>query len=212
MSSFRFTILSMLLSISFSSCTSMILNLAGFKKPSIETKESIESFLHQNCNLRIDDTYAIDTILYGNLLNSSFKPGWNKGFRPVQIRIYDNSGKPIVHWSTCEGFLKDIGTFETVPPKNLNNLDSTLNLNDDLSRYFTLEGLPADIAIPQEYDYYIVIYFARFAYKLSKETLAAVYEYVNKHPELKIKVYKINVDVLDWWNSTISADLDIKKH
>lgn len=200
------------LPIVFSSCTRMILNLTGFKKPKIETRESIESFLNNKCALGIEDTYALDTVLYEKLLTSPFKPGWDKSFRPVQFRIYDKTGSPVVHWSSCEGYLKDLGTFDTVPPRNINTLDSTLNLSEDLSRYFTLDGTPAELKIPEGYDFYIVIYFARFAYKLSRETIASVYEYVEKHPELNIKVYKINVDVLDWWDSEINTDITVKRY
>jgi len=190
------------------SCQSIILRLAGFHKPKIETKKSIESYLIKN-GQNLYDVFALDTILAEQLKNHSFKPGWPADFRPIQIRVYNKNGDPIMHSASCEGFLKDLKTFDTVPPRNQVNLDSTLNLQQDLNRYFTLDGHPAHIIAVTGYDYYIVVYFAKFFYKMSKISFTEVEKYRQKHPELKIKVYKINVDVLDWWNTEIITDIKI---
>jgi hypothetical protein len=190
------------------SCQGLLFRIAGLRKPKTETQQTIEKFLIKN-GQDLKDVYALDTTLMEKLRSTPFKPGWPPDLRPVQIRVYDTKGDPIMHWASCEGYLKDLGTFDTVPPRNQVNLDSTLNLQQDLDRYFTLDGHPAHIIPEPGYDYYIVIYFAKYFFKMSKASFEAVDQFRNSHPELKIKVYKINIDVLDWWDAEIVTDIKI---
>ncbi len=192
----------------FSSCQSLIYRAAGMRKPKIETPESVLKCL-EKLDLTYDNTYALDSALFDYLRSTPFKPGWPASFRPSQLRIYDKTGSPIVHWASCEGYLSDLGTFDTVPPRNQVNLDSTLNLQMDLARYFTLEGQPANIEFEKGYDYYFVVYFAKYFPKLNKLTFNAINQFALAHPELKIKVYKINIDVLDWWGVELETDVSV---
>jgi hypothetical protein len=178
------------------------------RKPKVETAESIIKSL-EKLGQSSENTYALDSALFDYLRSTPFKPGWPASFRPSQLRIYDNTCSPIVHWASCEGYLSDLGTFDTVPPRNQVNLDSTLTLQMDLARYFTLDGQPANINIENGYDYYIVVYFAKYFPKLNKLTFKAINHFVIAHPELKIKVYKINIDVMDWWDVELETGISI---
>ncbi len=196
------------LTILFTSCQSIIFRVAGMRKPRIETPERVCNYL-QKLNQSTDDVYAIDSALFEQLGTKPFKPGWPIDFRPAQFRIYDNGFRPIVHWASCEGFVSHLGTFDTVPPKNQVNLDSTFNLQEDLERYFSIDGKPAMITIEPGYDYYIVVYFAHYLHRFNKLTFTAINKYQKAHPELKIKVYKINIDVMDWWGVELETGLSI---
>ncbi|MBK7172036.1 MAG: hypothetical protein IPH84_02110 [Bacteroidales bacterium] len=178
------------------------------RKPKIESAKSINEYLVK-IDQSIENTYAIDSMLFEYLRSTPFKPGWPPSFRPSQLRVYDNLGSPIVHWASCEGYLSDLGTFDTIPPRNQVNLDSTLNLRMDLDRYFTLNGQQAIIEIEEGYDYYIVVYFAKYFHKLNNTTFAAIETFITSHPELKIKVYKINIDVMDWWGVELETDVSV---
>ena len=182
-----FFLLFLFSSLIYSSCQSLILRAAGMRKPKTETSESIIKYL-EKLGQSNEYTYAIDSALFDYLRSTPFKPGWPASFRPSQLRIYDKTGSPIVHWASCEGYLSDLGTFDTVPPRNQVNLDSTLSLQMDLDRYFTLDGQPANLKFENGYDYYIVVYFAKYFPKLNKLTFKAINQFVLSHPELKIKV------------------------
>ena len=190
------------------SCQSLIFRLGGMRKPKIETAESVQKFM-LHLNQSTEDIYAIDSALFEQLGTKPFKPGWPTDFRPAQFRIYNSNYLPIVHWASCEGFLSYLGTFDTVPPRNQVNLDSTLNLQDDLARYCSIEGKPVNIEIEEGYDYYIVVYIAHYLYGFNKLTFKAIDNYKKEHPELKIKVYKINIDVMDWWNVELETGISI---
>jgi hypothetical protein len=204
----KLTIIFVFISILFNtSCKSIIMRIAGVREPQIESKASIYKFLMEMKQDTID-VYALDTTLFERMKGDSFKPGMSKGFRPVQIKVYDKNSSPVMQWSSCEGFLKDLKPFDSVPPKNHNGLNTTLNLEGDLAQYFTMDGLPAKIVASPGYDFYILIYFAKFFPKLSKESFHQVDNYKLKHPELKIKTYKINVDVQEFWGVDLQTGID----
>ena len=201
-------ILSTILLLSFSSCQSILLRLGGFREPQIESKASIFTFL-QKLKQDTNDVYVLDTNLLKQLREESFKPGWPKSFRPIQIRVYDKQGKPVMQWASCEGFLKDLKTFDFVPPKNYNGLDTSRSLIRDLSRYSTLEGKPTDIKVPIGIDYYILVYFGKYFPRMSHESFSQVDWYIRKHPELSFKIYKINVDYQEFWGVKCISEMNI---
>lgn len=191
------------------SCNSTIMRIAGLREPKIESKESIFKFL-KKLKEDTNDVYTLDSALFQKLRKEQFKPGIAKSFRPVQIRIYGKSGEPLMQWASCEGYLSDLKIFDSVPPKIINGLNTSLNLEDDLKRYCTLDGKPTHIIVPQGFDYYILIYFAKYFPKLSKESFSQVKRYILNHPELKCKIYKINVDFQEFWNVDIQVDLKVQ--
>ena len=186
-----------------SACKDQALWIAGMRRPRIENKRTIFKFLK---NIRQDtlDTYTLDSNLLKTISKKPFKPGWPPSFRPIQIRTYNHKGKIVMQWASCEGFLKDLKTFDSVPPRNINGLDTTLTLQEDIGRYFTLDGKYADVKPPGGFDYYIVVYFARYFPGMSRKSFHEISLYKSRHPELKIKTYKIDVDINEFWKQEIN--------
>jgi hypothetical protein len=190
------------------SCQKILIRIAGLRAPQIESNKSVRKFVSQIHGDTMD-IYCLDSTLFEQLRNIPFKPGWTAGLRPMQFRVYDKYGKPIVHYASCEGRLKDLKPFDTVPPRNQVNLDSTLNLQEDLDRYFTLDGQKASIKYNPGYDFYFVVYVSRYTPRMSKSMCKAINKYRRTHPELKIKIYMVDTDVMDWWNTEIESDFKI---
>ncbi len=191
------------------SCSSLIMTMAGMKTPEIETKESIYQFLikiHQDTS----DVFCLDTNLLRHLQSQPFKPGWAPGFKPVQIRVYDHTGEPVMQWASCEGSLNKLRTFDSVPPVNTNALDKSLTLKSDMERYFDFNGNPVHISDDKNYDYFILVCFAKYFARLSKTSFRKVHRYISDHPELKIKLYKINVDFQKSWNAEIKTETVVR--
>lgn len=187
------------------SCKSIVVSMAGLRMPKIEDKASILKMLVR-LNQDTNDVYTIDSMLFEKFRKEKFKPNWTNGFRPIQIRVYDRRGIPVMQWASCEGFLKELGTFDSVPPRNINGLNSSLTLQEDLSQYFTLSGKRANIMASDGFDYTILIYFANYFPRWSRESFRQVDRYIKKHRDLKIKVYRINVDVQKFWNVEVNAE------
>lgn len=202
------SIVIMMIVLSFSSCKWALMSISGLREPEVESKESIFKFLHK-LKQDTDNIYALDTNLFNQFRKESFKPGRAKSFRPVQIRVYDIKGNPVMQWASCEGYLKDLKTFDSVPPKNKNGLNTSLNLQQDVSRYFNLDGKPANAVAEDGYDYSILIYFAKCFPRLSRESFSQVDKYICKHPELRFKVYKIDVDFQRFWGVEPEVNTDL---
>jgi hypothetical protein len=190
------------------SCQPILLHVAGVRVPQAESKESIYGFL-QKMDKDTVDVFALDSNLFNRFRGMPFKPGWQPGFRPIQIRCYDSSGNPVMQWASCEGFLKDLKTFDSVPPKNVNGLDTSLTLQQDLAQYFTLDGNPAQIRPEEGYDYYFLVFFAKFFPKLTKESFRQLSQYAITHPNLRLKVYNINVDIQESWGQDVKVEMEI---
>ena len=188
----------------------MISGLHGFKKPKVETKRSVQRFANK-LGQDTTDLYCLDTVLFNELTELPFKPGWGSGFRNIQIRTYDKEGLPVMQWASCEGLLDELGTFDTVPPRNFYGLNTSLNLQQDIGRYYTLDGAPANVVVPEGYDYYILVYFAKYFSRYSKDSFNEVEQWIRSHPELKVKVYKINVDFMDFWDYDVTINIDREK-
>jgi hypothetical protein len=191
-----------------SSCQETILKMSGFRKPMVEDKQSVFKYL-RSLKQDTDEVYTLDTNLFQKFRYESFKPNWAHGFRPAQIRMYDKSGAPVLQWTICEGFLKDLKTFDSLPPRNVNGLNNNLKLQDDLSQYYSLSGQPANIIAPDGYDYYILIYFAKYFPRLSKESFRKVDDYVEKYKNVKFMIYKINVDIQKFWGTEINTETQV---
>jgi hypothetical protein len=189
------------------SCKSTMYRLLGFKQPGVETPASINKFL---LDIR-QDTFNVccfDTSLMEKYRHLPFKPGWTPAFRPIQIRVYDNSGSPVMQWVSCEGPLSEVKPFDSVPPRNIGELNTSLTLRQDIDQYFRLDGTKTAITPEPGYDYYILVYFAKWYPKLSKQSFMAVEKYRKKHPELKIKVYKVTTDIMEFWGVTPELELE----
>jgi hypothetical protein len=200
-----FLSLSVLILITITSCNTLLLNLAGLRKPKVEDKKSVYRMLksmHQDTT----DVYAIDSLLFEKMNKEPFKPNWASGFRPIQIRAYNSEGSPVLQWSICEGTLKELKPFDSVPPRNINGLNTSLTLQSDLSQYFNFDGKPAGIIAQNGYDYYILVYFAKYFPRWSKKSFRVVTDYAKSHNELKIKILKINVDVQKFWGVEVKLD------
>lgn len=187
-----------LLSISVISCQRIMMKLAGINVPKVESRASIHDFLVKS-GVDTANTFALDSALFVDMQKAPYKPGWDAGFRPFQIRFYDSAGKPVMQWASCEGYLNELKTFDSVPPKNFNGLNLDLTLAEDLNRYYSLQGDPLNLVIQEGHDYYAVVLFARWYPHMSRKVFRQLQEYIDKHPEIDIQVYKVCVDFMDFW-------------
>ena len=192
------------------SCQKILLSFSGIKNPEVETAASVKEFLLK-IGQDTTDVLCLDSSVYTNMKTQQFKPGRSSGFRPIQIRAYDRQGNAVMQWASCEGYLKQLGTFDSVPPKNQPGLDTSMTLQQDLDRYFYLDGKPSTAKASQEYDYTILVYFAKWFPKMSKESFRQVDKYIRNHPELKIRKYKIDADFMDFWHLEPQVIFDVKK-
>lgn len=114
---------------------------------------------------------------------------------PVQVRMYDNEGRFLYGWEQCFGPLHKFDILDSIPFKHVNYLPVNLNLTlkTDISLFQVNEDQHnALIKKGQDFDYVIIVFWAKWAGWYSKNTLHLIKDYVDKYPNKKILFIKLN--------------------
>ncbi len=164
-------------------CNAML----GLKEPRIL---SDSEFAKQSQKFNIDTSMhtSLSKEAINQLKTQPYKPNWEVGFRPLQVRMYNGNGSLISQYSTCEGSLKRAGIFNTFPPKNYYPLDSTLTITDELA----LHRNPPKVKY-QENDLTVFVWWASWLGRPMKNLIEETQQYVADHPDKNIAVYYVNV-------------------
>ncbi len=172
-----------------SSCTSVIRIMYGIKNPKPENQNTITEYLFKN-NLNTDNVFVLDE-------KSHKKTSKNIGL--PDFYIFNSEGMSIIFDSdkNCPA----IGP-EIIEKLNLNDnydLDTGLNLSDIIKNLRYLNGESAELSFSENYDFYIIIYWAKFIGKLNKKNVAVWENAANNNNEAQIKILKINMDIQEFW-------------
>ena len=105
-----------------------------------------------------------------------FKPGWNGGFRPIQIKVFNNNNL-IFHYSSCEGRLNASSRASNLPsPDTLYGFDTSMTLSKDLSYLIPVDTQNINFRNNQIVEVYIATYtgilgrmYVKKARKLAKK-------------------------------------------
>lgn len=180
--------LAIVIALFFSSC----LLLLGIKTPKELPIEDLNNFLLKH---RIDTSqcYAFNRISYDSIKKESYKPRWEKGFRPIQFKVFNSSGKLIAQYASCEGFLRKLRILDSYPPINVFPLDSNQTLINDLKMYRDYSGNEIDVS-NNDYDLFFVVYWATCLGKPSLNMMKEVYKYPKTYPNKRIRIIKVNVE------------------
>src|SRR5690349_14408861 len=105
----------------------LVLNLAGLKMPRIQNAQSIQHYA-QSAGLGNDELYAVDSNFIKKMRATPYKPGFKKGFRPMQVKMYDTNQNLVFQYASCEGDSELSVSLSRMPPYNWYCLDSSLTL------------------------------------------------------------------------------------
>ena len=177
------------------SCKFLLLKYEGIKQPSIENHESLSKFLWSK---GIDTTEILcfkDTVALNNFYSSKIGMPeavfFNKEKRMVDYR---NSFKD------CNGmvsiFIEKGDSINLVKPIEGEFLDKYLEplVVEKTGKKFILDN--------QEYDVYMVVYWAKFMGNVSKRKVYEWQEHLKKANEngQKMKMILVSVDYQQFWN------------
>ena len=165
----------------------------GIKDPKIETHESLLAFT-EKFNLDSTQIYIFkDTVSYfQSLRDSIFKINtigtliFNK-----QGYFIDNRKTKSCQWSGC-AFLDQYKQDSVYPTDSAYQLQSLLQKITPLSTY-----QQGDIS--NDFDLTMISIWAKFIGKYN-ERLFCLSEVAQKHPDLKVRIIYLNVDMLKDWN------------
>ena len=165
--------------------------ILGLKQPVLKDAVVLNEYLYKK---GFDTTYSFtfNKASFDSLNETPYKPGWEKGFRPLQFMVFDSGGRLIAQYSSCEGSLKKRKILETYPPLNISGLDSSVTFSNDIGMYRDFRANKLKITCSDE-NLTFIVYWATWLGKPCLNIMRAVKKYVEQNPERKIKVIYVNV-------------------
>lgn len=172
------------------SCKSIMKMSYGITEPKNENQKSLTNYL-------VSKKMNIDNILFVDTETSYIE--YIKDFGSVpEAKIFDTNGYPISYKKENQDC--NAGLFSTIPELNLNSKLKPVegkNLNEFLENLIDFNGNKV-IELPKA-DFYLFISWAKFTGKLNKDHVKEWEELAAKNKSVKIKVYKVNLDLKEGW-------------
>ncbi|MBI5539610.1 MAG: hypothetical protein HY951_06090 [Bacteroidia bacterium] len=166
--------------------------ILGIKKPELKNEKQLNDFLWKNIN---DSTmcYYFTKQSFDSIQKLSYKPNWQKGFRPLQFKVFNNYGNLIAQYSSCEGSLHKLKILSEYPPKNIFPLDSTITFINDLKMYRNNNSNVINPSLFNNSDLNIIVYWGTWLGHPGKNLLKKIIAYKKLYNDKKINIIKVNV-------------------
>jgi hypothetical protein len=170
-----------------SSCNFIYRVVLGVKKPKPETKESVLKY-SKKIGLEDNDIFVLNSLK--SMSDVSKKTGI------PAVRIY-NSNKELLgviskDTNSCSGRAEDI--IAQLNKETFYPVIDTLTLDAELKMF----NLISEETNKNDYDFYVTIYYAKWAGKLNKKIAEWEFAAFN-NSNAKIKVIKLNTDLQEDW-------------
>lgn len=174
-----------------SGCAKIMLYHFGVRNPKVENKKQIERYLFSN-NLNVENSYALKDTSVLNKFNSG-----NIGI--PEIRFYDKNGFLMNYRDDkkCNGQNDSLITF--LDEKNVVKIDSSDNIIDYLKELKTLDGKEPNIDDFKNYDYYLIIYWAKWTGQVNSKKMIEWEKSLKQKNNFKIKTIKVTTDYMNFW-------------
>lgn len=197
-----------LISLTFTSCGSIVKNLAGFKNPKVENKEALEGYFKGV--MPHEDTYylAIEKVGDSAAIFDNFFYVFSS-----EMKIFSKTGQKYCYKGTseCSGsqMTSAFSEFEEtfIPCVE----DSIENLNDVISKLVDKNGNKLNLTDLPESDYYIFQNWDK--YSSSRKKLKQDSHWISKlkqNSKLNVSIVFINGDLLDEWGLEKNGKLKTK--
>lgn len=182
------SILTLIIVISlFSSCKLIL----GIKDPKELPVEKLTQYQIKN-KIDTSNSFVFSKTSFDSIQLLPYKPKWEKGFRPLQYKIFNNKGEIISQYSSCEGSLKKLHILESYPPTNWYYFDSTSTFDRDIAMYRKYDGSRLTIDETKN-DLNIIVYWGTWLGKPGKKLIKRLVKYKRQYPAKKIAIYYVNV-------------------
>lgn len=194
----------------FSSCGLLITQkvLLGVRNPKNQTTQKIQKFITKNKGL--DSTLTLTKESFISKISQS-----NSSF--AQWEMYDKQGNRIIPLDSnirnCNGYTH---LFFKGLPNSQYSIDTNRNIFSDsiiTTGLTQLNGTKAEIKQRENYDYYLVIYWATFMGKYSSD-LFNLEKTARNNQLTSISTLKINMDFKDYYSLTekdLNFEMKVRK-
>lgn len=182
-------IIILFLTITLSGCSLIHYVNANLHRKNSENRTEYNRFLS---NRGFDTTFSyqiqnhdkIDSLSTVPYAINVWKINHNGTAGPVQLRMYDNSGKFISGWENCYGELKYFNLFDSIPFRRFSfiPINPQINLQTDL-KLVEIHNKEALLNEIEHSDYIITIYYAKWTGYYTRNALKNILNYYNKYKD-----------------------------
>jgi hypothetical protein len=170
-------------------CTTILKLFYGLKDPEIENRESILEYCKKK-GVNMENLATINSDdYYAKLANGIPEADiFNKRGEYIEYRQTDSS---------CNA-----GLFAFIPELHRDSvyrLTGKLNLNDEINKLRTLTGEQFVLRDTYDYDFYVIMYWARFIGRLNKDHINIWEQEASNNKNARIRVIKANVDIQEYY-------------
>jgi len=165
--------------------------MLGISNPTYKDEKKLLNYL-KSISPDISLCYYISKNSIDSLKQYPYKPNWQKGFRPIQFKVFNSSGKLICQYSPCEGDINKLSILKTYPPKNIFPLDSNYTFFQEIRMIHSLCKTKPSLS---SNGITIVVYWGTWLGKPGKNLLKRIYNYyynldTNYYP---VKIIPVNL-------------------
>jgi hypothetical protein len=181
-----------LISLIFSSCTKIMLYTYGVRDPKVENSRTLTAYA-RNTGMETDNLYAFrDTVTQNAFFRSKIGT--------PEISFYNKDGFLMKYKDEKKCNAQDQSLISLLDPKKTVAADSSHNIFQYITGLRTLNNKELNKKDFDGYDYYMIIYWAKFAGSTNKTHIPDWEREVRKKTGLKIKVIKVTADYMDFWH------------
>ena len=162
------------------------------KSPEIENKSSI---------LKSANRYKLDTTNIFTVSSEYYLKKLKESDGIPNASVYDARGNYIEYRKTDTSC--NAGLFEFIPKLKLDtvlNYKTKETLQNELTKFRDLDGNILANILDKNYDFYILIFNTVWIGNLNKDHVKVWEDLAKNNTKSKIKVFKINLDIQEYWN------------
>lgn len=181
-------------------CSDIFMMMLGMSEPHPKNIKKLQKY-YSSVNSKESLCYYISYSAMDSLSQLPYKPGWSKGFRPIQFKVFDDKGKLICQYASCEGSLEKLKILKSYPPKNVEYFPVDTNYT-----FVREKSMIHSICGKYDLNYNVagitfVVYWGTWLGIPGKKLLKKVYDYTLQYPSKSIKIIPVNLaemDTLHW--------------
>jgi hypothetical protein len=174
-----------------SGCTKILLYSFGVRNPKIENQKSLNQYLKRN-KITTENSFCLkDTI--------SFNKFYTEGIGIPEIRFYDSNGYLMLYRDEKKCNAQNDSLISFLNPSNVSKIDSSNNIKDYLKNIKMLNGKDIEQKHFENFDYYLIIYWAKWAGKVNKKKMVDWENSIKQKSGLKIMAIKVTTDYMNFW-------------
>jgi len=182
------------------SCTNIIAFVLGINTDYTgATKEQVISYA-KRYHYSDNGIYTLTRKATDSLRSNPYKPGWEKGERPIQFKIFDGHGKLITFYASCEGPYAIRNALDSFPTKAVNYTDPNWTLDKEIQTFKSLSDSSPFALSQQKTDMYIVVYWATYLGSVDRNLVRKLKAYQRKYSGHKIELILVNNDLIEGVN------------